>query len=181
MSGRSARPTVQIMSKARYVMIGGFLGAGKTTAILRLARHLSGQGLKVGLITDDQSLGLVDTAMLGANGFDVEEITGGCFCCRFNSLVQAAEKLSEQTRPDVFIAEPVGSCTDLKATVSYPLRRIYGDNFAVAPLSVLVDPVRALRVLGIEEGRAFSPKVLYVYKKQLEEAEVLVINKVDLL
>jgi G3E family GTPase len=169
------------MAKARYVMIGGFLGAGKTTAILRLARHLSGQGLKVGLITNDQSLGLVDTAMLGANGFDVEEITGGCFCCRFNSLVQAADKLSEKTRPDVFVAEPVGSCTDLKASVSYPLRRIYGEDFSIAPLSVMMDPVRAMRVLGLEKGGGFSEKVRYVYSKQLEEAEALVINKIDLI
>jgi Ni2+-binding GTPase involved in maturation of urease and hydrogenase len=169
------------MSKARYVMIGGFLGAGKTTAILRLARHLTEQGLRVGLITNDQSLGLVDTAMLGANGFDVEEITGGCFCCRFNSLVAAAEKLSEQTRPDVFLAEPVGSCTDLKASVSYPLRRIYGKDFSIAPLTVMMDPVRALRVLGLEKGSAFSEKVRYVYSKQLEEAEALVINKIDLI
>src|SRR5437762_14070753 len=134
------------MSKARYVMIGGFLGAGKTTAIVRLARHLSGQNLKVGLITNDQSLGLVDTAMLGANGFDVEEITGGCFCCRFNLLVAAAEKLSEQTRPDVFEAEPVGSCTDLKASVSYPLRRTYGYDYSIAPLSVMMHPARSMRV-----------------------------------
>jgi G3E family GTPase len=169
------------MSKARYIMIGGFLGAGKTTAVLKLAEHLTAQGLNVGLITNDQSVGLVDTAMLGAHGFPVQEITGGCFCCRFNSLLDAAEQLSKQSRPDVFIAEPVGSCTDLKASVSYPLRRIYGDDFSVAPLSVLLDPVRALRILGLEEGRAFSPKVLYVYGKQLEEAELIVINKIDLL
>ena len=168
-------------TKARYVMVGGFLGAGKTTAILRLASHLDRQGLRVGLITNDQSTGLVDTALLGSQGFDVEEITGGCFCCRFNSLLDAAERLSQATRPDVFVAEPVGSCTDLTATVSYPLRRIYGDAFDIAPLSVLVDPLRALRVLGLEPGRAFSPKVLYVYGKQIEEAEVVVINKIDLL
>jgi G3E family GTPase len=169
------------MSQARYVMVGGFLGAGKTTAILRLARHLTGQGLRVGLITNDQSTGLVDTALLGAQGFSVEEITGGCFCCRFGSLLEAADRLSREARPDVFVAEPVGSCTDLTATVSYPLRRIYGDDYRIAPLSVLVDPLRALRVLGVEPGPAFSPKVRYVYGKQIEEAEVLVINKVDLL
>ncbi|HZL38384.1 MAG TPA: GTP-binding protein [Tepidisphaeraceae bacterium] len=169
------------MARSRYIMIGGFLGAGKTTAVLRLAEHLTARGLKVGLITNDQSVGLVDTAMLASHGFAVEEITGGCFCCKFNSLVDAAGKLSAQTRPDVFIAEPVGSCTDLKASVSYPLRRIYGDDFSVAPLSVLIDPVRALRILGVEPGKAFSPKVVYVYTKQLEEAEIIVINKIDLL
>ena len=74
----------------------------------------------------------------------------------------------------MFIAEPVGSCTDLRASVSYPLRRMYGDDYTVAPLSVLVDPVRALRVLGLEPGRRSAAKVLYVYRKQLEEAELIV-------
>jgi G3E family GTPase len=169
------------MTKARYIMIGGFLGAGKTTAVLALARHLRAGGKRPGLITNDQSFGLVDTAMLTSNGFDVEEIGGGCFCCRFNSLVEASENLSRETRPDVFIAEPVGSCTDLRAAVSYPLRRLYGDDFEVAPLSVLVDPVRAERMLGLAEGRAFAPKVHYVYDKQLEEADAIVINKSDVL
>ncbi len=168
------------MSKARYIMIGGFLGAGKTTAVLRIAERLSQQGLRVGLITNDQSYGLVDTTMLGAHGFPVEEITGGCFCCKFNSLVAAADRLSEDGRPDVFLAEPVGSCTDLKATVDYPLRRMYGEDYAVAPLSVMVDPLRALRILGLEPGKSFSPKVTYIYGKQLEEADLILVNKVDL-
>lgn len=169
------------MSKTRYIMVGGFLGAGKTTAILKIAEHLRDQGLRVGLITNDQSYGLVDTTMLSSHGFAVEEITGGCFCCRFNSLVEASERLSAEATPDVFIAEPVGSCTDLKATVDYPLRRIYGDQYAIAPLSVLVDPIRAARVLGLETGKSFSEKVIYIYGKQLEEAEIIVINKADLL
>lgn len=168
-------------NKARYVMIGGFLGAGKTTAVARLARTLADRGLKVGLIANDQSTGLVDTALLRSKGFATEEIAGGCFCCRFNSLLEAADKLSKDARPDVFIAEPVGSCTDLVATVSYPLRRIYGELFTIAPLSVLVDPARAARVLGLEPGKPFSEKVLYVYKKQLEEADVIVVNKIDTL
>jgi len=167
-------------AKARYIMIGGFLGAGKTTVISRLATHLSQQGLRVGLITNDQGNQLVDTAMLASRGFPVEEISGGCFCCRFNSLVDAAKKLSAATRPDAFVAEPVGSCTDLVATVSYPLRRIYGDDFAIAPLSVLVDPIRARRVFGLAEGGRFSDKVAYIYRKQLEEADLIVINKCDL-
>jgi len=162
-------------------MIGGFLGAGKTTAVLQIAERLRARGLKVGLITNDQSYGLVDTAMLGAHGFAVEEITGGCFCCKFNSLIDASNRLSSQTRPDVFIAEPVGSCTDLKATVDYPLRRIYGDDFSIAPLSVMVDPIRASRILGLQPGASFSKKVVYIYRKQLEEAELIIVNKTDLL
>jgi Ni2+-binding GTPase involved in maturation of urease and hydrogenase len=168
-------------SPARYIMIGGFLGAGKTTALGKLAKHLSSQGLRVGLITNDQAGGLVDTKLLRSQGFATEEIAGGCFCCRFTTLVEAAAKLTDATRPDVFIAEPVGSCTDLVATVSYPLRRMYGADFAIAPLSVLVDPIRARRVLGLDEGGSFSSKVAYIYKKQLEEADIIVINKSELL
>ena len=182
-TGTSPKSKVQgpKSGKARYVMIGGFLGAGKTTAVARLAERLTKQGLRVGLITNDQGTDLVDTAMLRSRGFATEEIPGGCFCCRFNSLVEAAQKLTDATRPDVFIAEPVGSCTDLVATVTYPLRRIYGENFSIAPLSVLVDPVRAARVFDLEAGAKFSEKVLYIYRKQLEEADLIVINKSETL
>jgi Ni2+-binding GTPase involved in maturation of urease and hydrogenase len=164
---------------AYYLMVGGFLGAGKTTALLKAAAYLTGRGRRVGLIMNDQSDALVDTALVRAQAFPVEEIAGGCFCCRFNTLTDAAAKLTAESRPDVFLAEPVGSCTDLAATVALPLRHLYADQYRVAPLSVLVDPDRALRVLGVESGRAFSPKVEYIYAKQLEEADVLVINKID--
>ena len=141
--------------KAHYLMVGGFLGAGKTTALFRAGELLHGRGLRVGLIMNDQSDALVDTAIVRSRNLPVEEIAGGCFCCRFNSLVEAAERLERDATPDVFLAEPVGSCTDLAATVTMPLRHLYGDRYAVAPLSVLVDPDRALRVLAIEGDGPF--------------------------
>ena len=49
---------------SRYYMIGGFLGAGKTTAVAELAAHLTKKGRRFGLITNDQGRELVDTAML---------------------------------------------------------------------------------------------------------------------
>ncbi|MEO1367531.1 MAG: GTP-binding protein, partial [Acidobacteriota bacterium] len=80
--------------RARYVMIGGFLGAGKSTAVGALATRLESRGLKLGLITNDQGRGLVDTRSLRHRGFNVEEIAGGCFCCRFDSLKSAADRLT---------------------------------------------------------------------------------------
>lgn len=171
-----------MFDRPRYIMIGGFLGAGKTTSIQAFAEHLDARGVKVGLITNDQGSGLVDSAIGRSKQFPVEEIAGGCFCCKFDSLVDAARHLEadEARRPDVFLAEPVGSCTDLVATVGLPLQAIYGQDFVVAPLSVLVDPVRALRVFQLEQGRGFSENVCYIYRKQLQEAGTIVINKVDL-
>lgn len=167
------------MNQSRYIMIGGFLGAGKTTTMLRLAEMLTARGQRVGLITNDQAAGLVDTSLAKNHNMAVEEIAGGCFCCRFSSLIEAARHLTTTTRPDVFLAEPVGSCTDLVATVVLPLQQIYGAQFTVAPFAVLVDPVRAMRVFGMEAGRTFPEHVLYIYGKQLEEAEHIILNKAD--
>jgi G3E family GTPase len=169
------------MSQARYILVGGFLGAGKTTALAALARHLHHKGRRVGLITNDQGSELVDTASLQGQGFATEEIPGGCFCCRFNSLITAVQKLEKAVAPEIFLAEPVGSCTDLVATVTYPLQKLYGNSYVVSPVSALVDPIRAEQVLGLEPGESFHEKVLYIYRKQLEEADLIVITKTDLI
>ncbi|MCH5377350.1 MAG: cobalamin biosynthesis protein P47K, partial [Planctomycetes bacterium] len=42
----------------RFVMLGGFLGAGKTTAIARLAKHYVDGGRRVGIVTNDQAYDL---------------------------------------------------------------------------------------------------------------------------
>ena len=166
--------------RTRLIMTGGFLGAGKTTLLLRLGQWLTDRDLRVGLVTNDQAGGLVDTSLGRAHDLAVEEIAGGCFCCRFNSLLEAAEALSQQQAADVLLAEPVGSCTDLVATVSLPLEQLHGERFELAPFSVVLDPLRAARILGIGTGVRFSEHVEYIYRKQLEEAECIVINKIDL-
>src|SRR5579862_5867515 len=139
-------------------MIGGFLGAGKTTTMARLARHYMAQGQRVGLVTNDQAQDLVDTNSLRAQGFATEEVAGACFCCRFDDLVGKVGQLQTDERPDVILAEPVGSCTDLVATVVQPLRDLYGDRFEVAPYAVLFKPDQGRRILRNETGTGFSPK-----------------------
>lgn len=167
------------MKRVRFLMVGGFLGAGKTTAMARLARHYARQGLNVGLVTNDQATGLVDTQNLRAQGFTVGEVAGACFCCKFNDLVATAQNLAEHQQPDIILAEPVGSCTDLAATVVEPLRALYGERYETGPLVVLLKPEHGRKILSGEEDAGFSPKAAYIFLKQLEEAEVIVINKID--
>lgn len=167
-------------NRPHLILLGGFLGAGKTSAMLALARWLPDQGLRATFITNDQGSELVDTHLLRACGLTTEEIPGGCFCCRFDELVGATRRRGFLP-PDVIVAEAVGSCTDLAATVLSPMRRLLADECTLAPLSVLVDPVRGRHALGLRSGEAFSDAVQYIYRKQLEEADIIVITKSELL
>lgn len=157
----------------RIVLVGGFLGAGKTTLLLRAAQRLAERGYRVGLVTNDQGEDLVDTALGEAAAVPVVEVAGGCFCCRFPDLLTNLRHLQDAVDPHVILAEPVGSCTDLVATVLRPLVQFYGDAYTLAPLSVLLDSSRGL------DG--FSPQVTYLYQQQLAEAELILLSKRDLL
>jgi G3E family GTPase len=160
-------------------MIGGFLGAGKTTTIGRLASHYVAQGLNVALVTNDQAYDLVDTHTLRAQGFQVGEVPGACFCCKFDDLIDTVGSLSEDKTPDIVIAEPVGSCTDLVATVIEPMRELFGDRFEMGPLVVLLKPIHGKKILAQQKGKGFSPKAEYIFLKQLEEADSIAVNKID--
>lgn len=181
----------------RFILLGGFLGAGKTTTLARLARHYQQQGLRVGIVTNDQATDLVDTNSFRSQGFDVGEVPGACFCCNFRQLTETVAQLRAAARPDVILAEPVGSCTDLAATVIRPLQQLYAAMFDVAPYAVLLKPHHAWRILdhsraeGTSAGSGqetatpgrvrggFSPQAAYIFRKQLEEADVIVINRID--
>jgi G3E family GTPase len=163
----------------RFIMVGGFLGAGKTTTLGRLAQHYMDQGLSVGVVTNDQATDLVDTNTLRSQGFSVGEVAGACFCCNFDELMGTIERLGLDEAPDVILAEPVGSCTDLVATVIQPIKRLYEATFSIAPYAVILKPSHGRRILRNEKRAGFSPKAAYILKKQLEEADAILVNRVD--
>src|SRR5438270_7333751 len=154
--------------------IGGFLGAGKTTLILKAAQLLKARGYRPAMIFNDQDAGLVDTRRAQAEEWTANEVSGGCFCCRFSDLVRAADEFAAH-RPDVILAEPVGSCVDLSATILHPLRELHGIRYRLAPLTVLVDPEMAARVAKEEAG----PAIRYLFRQQLAEADLTCLSKID--
>ena len=153
-------------------MVGGFLGAGKTSLILAAAQKLQRRGLRVAAILNDQGEDLVDTQLAAQHGVPADQVTGGCFCCKFGDLVAAAERLDVH-QPDVIFAEAVGSCADIVATTLRPLLRDYGDRFRLAPFTVLVDPLMAEALLADED-------MFFLWKNQLDEADLVWCAKDDL-
>lgn len=166
---------------ALFIPISGFLGAGKTTTMLAAGRLLETAGERVSVITNDQGVNLVDsqlardTKLSGAG-----EVTGGCFCCRFEDLITVVGRLREQINPTVILAEAVGSCTDLQSTVVAPLRRLHADEVQVAPLTVLIDPARYGSMSRLWSS-GLEPDLAYLYRHQIDEADIIAFNKIDLL
>lgn len=156
------------------VIVGGFLGSGKTSLILAAARLLEQRGVRCAVILNDQSEGLVDTHHTEAQGLLSREVTGGCFCCRFSRLTSAIEEL-QSLSPEVIFAEPVGSCTDISATVFGPLRECFG-QYRVAPFTVLADPARTAALLGADADADMA----FLFQKQLHEADLVCMTKADL-
>ncbi|GAK54024.1 cobalamin synthesis protein P47K [Candidatus Moduliflexus flocculans] len=161
-------------------IVGGFLGSGKTTAIISAAKQLLRQGKRVGVVTNDQGKYLVDTAFVSLNDIPTVEVSGGCFCCNYDDLETHLEKLNADAAPDVIFAESVGSCADVVATVLKPLSTFRHIPYEQLVLTVFADSrllLRRLRGLPL----VFSDDVCYIFDKQLEEAGLIVMNKSDLL
>ncbi|MBV9327161.1 MAG: hypothetical protein JO352_25685 [Chloroflexi bacterium] len=169
--------------RVRLVTVGGLLGAGKTTTMLKTLDILRLRGITAAYIANDQGEGLVDTAYAQASGAPVAEVLRGCFCCRFDELVETITRLVDEQQPDLILAEAVGSCADLVSTVIRPLRRFYGDRFELAPYSVVVDPRRYQSLRDALNPISGTPleQVAYLFRKQIEEGQVVALNKVDLL
>jgi G3E family GTPase len=170
-----------IMKPVRLFLVGGFLGAGKTTAMYKAAKVLTLSGKRVGLITNDQAANLVDTKLLSTEGFAVSELAGSCFCCNFNGFINSIESLRNRSGGvDIILAEPVGSCTDLSATIMQPLKDKYKNDVQPGPLTVLLDPLRWKAILSGKDTDLYE-SAIYIYRKQIEEADIIVVNKSDLL
>lgn len=161
-------------------LVGGFLGSGKTTAIIQATKAMMAAGQRVGVITNDQGKYLVDTAFFRLADLPAVEVGGGCFCCNYDDLNARLDELLATAHPDVVFAESVGSCADIVATVVKPLLDLGAGGLTPESFSVFADSRLLLRRLRGDE-MPFSDDVVYIYDKQIEEAGLIVANKIDLL
>lgn len=163
----------------KLYFVSGFLGSGKTTSIINASRLLMKQGIKVGVVTNDQGRYLVDSHFVAAFGIPSVEVSNGCFCCNYDDFDSHILHLSETEKPDIIFAESVGSCADIIATVMKPLMNFRANHNIDSALSAVVDG-RLLKARLQKQKLPFSDDVIYIFDKQIEEADLLVINKRDL-
>jgi hypothetical protein len=161
-------------------LVSGFLGSGKTTAIISASKALMAQGQKVGVITNDQGKYLVDTHFMRLNDIPAVEVNGGCFCCNYGDFNQSLEQITQEIKPDVVFAESVGSCADIVATVVKPLMEFKTAHEEDTTLTTFTD-ARLLKIYLEGGDLPFQDNVIYIFEQQIQEAGILVVNKVDLL
>lgn len=154
----------------KVIIIGGFLGSGKTTTLLNLGKYLNDKGEKIAIIVNEIGEIGVDRTTLDIEGVETKEITNGCICCTLKiDMEQALDSLAEEYGPDTVIIEPTGVAFPRQIKEEIELMKITEMEFS--PIINLIDGSRF--DLEIEQ----IPKFI---KTQIEDADILGINKIDI-
>jgi G3E family GTPase len=149
-------------------VVTGFLGVGKTTAILELlARRTDGERWAV-LVNEYGEVG-IDGAVLEGAGVAVREVAGGCVCCATAPYLQVAlHLLLTEAKPTRLIVETTG--LGHPGQLVETLRRSYSDRLDIRATVAIVSPDDYLA-----PGMLENP----VFREQVAMADVLVLNKLD--
>ena len=167
------RMNVAMTGPVSATMITGFLGSGKTTAILHLLSQKPPDERWVVYVNEFGEVGVDAAALPAGEGDDeslfVRELAGGCACCTSNlPFVEGVAQALDVLRPDVLLLEPTG----LANTV--PLRdslQTLGTRLELGATLCLVDPRR------LSDPRYINNPA---YQEQIEACDVLIANRCDL-
>lgn len=152
------------------VVIGGYLGAGKTTLVNHLLRHAEGRRIAV-LVNDFGELAIDADLIEGADGA-VLALAGGCVCCSYgDDLVGALQQtVARRPAPDMVLIETSG--VGLPASVARSARLASG---------IAIEGILVLQDAETLQERAQDRYVGDLVRQQMREADLLILNKADLL
>ena len=88
----------------KIMIIGGFLGSGKTTTLLNVGKHLSEEGHKIAIIVNEIGEVGVDGVTLSKSGIVTKELTSGCTCCTLKfdmeRTIEALQSFAGEITPE---------------------------------------------------------------------------------
>jgi G3E family GTPase len=156
----------------RLVQVAGWLGSGKTTLIIALAKRLSRKGVKVAILVNEIGAIPVDGRVIEDYGLTVKDIGGGCICCQMaGSMMKTLKLLREGPNPDMVILEPTGIAVP-HAVREMVLSASTSAEISLGPTIVLFDTTRAEKLLGYETLQR-------VITTQLQDADIIALSKSD--
>lgn len=156
-------------SSARLLIFSGFLGSGKTTLIIELAKQLAAAGDSTCFVVNEAGEVGVDQQTMRDLSLDVWEITAGCICCQLGAnLVTTLHEIIGGLHPRFVIIEASGLAVPIG--ILEALAHYHGAPFAARNVVTVVDPTR-LQVLFDVVG----PLV----RAQIAQADEIVISKGD--
>lgn len=169
------------MEPMRFMVVSGFLGAGKTTTMIALAEHMNEHYGETAIIANDLGANLVDTSLTQTSGCNVVEIASGCICYQMDNVVDQLRRLRDRDHAEFVMSDIPGCGVGALDHVYHTLARSHADEFTLSPFTVICDPER-LRMIMPEKADIHLPtELVYMLKLQLEEADLVVLNKCDLL
>lgn len=161
----------------KFCVFSGFLGSGKTTTMMALTKYLSQTGQKAAMISNDLgSQSLADNKLAKLSGCNASELTGKCICYQTENLVARLDRLFDTEGCQLVISDIPGFGVGALDHVYHTLNKHYCSRYALAPFTVLVEP-RTVQLLREDRGGDLS----YILHTQLLEADLIVLNKCDLL
>ncbi len=169
------------MEQIDFIVVSGFLGAGKTTTMIALAEHLNKHHGKSAIIANDLGANLVDTNLTQTSGCTVAEIANGCICYQMDNVVDQLRRLRDKDGA-VFVMSDIPGCgVGALDHVYHTLAKEHADEFRLAPFTVIVDPERLRMIMPEKADINLPEELVYLLQLQLEEADLVVLNKCDLL
>ena len=169
------------MDKIRFMVVSGFLGAGKTTTMIALAEHMNKTFGETAIIANDLGANLVDTNLTQTSGCTVAEIASGCICYQMDNTVDQIRRLRDKDGA-VFVMSDIPGCgVGALDHVYHRLATDNADEFTLSPFTVVVDPERLRMIMPERADINLPEELVYLLKLQLEEADRVVLNKADLL
>lgn len=166
--------------KTKYAVISGFLGAGKTTAMIAFAREINRRGLgKAAIIANDLGAGnIVDAEFCAAAGVMTLPVSGGCICYQHENLVGRIHQL-EAAGADVIFSDIPGCGIGARDHVYMEIEENEPSEFHLMPFTCIVDPERLRMVMPENADLRLPEEMKFLLDAQMAEADLIVLNKTD--